>query len=542
MDNSYTVINRFTPPTCTLEIWGKNSPLSRWSNKTILKDVRFKLSFDDPKILESDPVVIKGDREELDTLYNSVLGYTDNFLTQSFVPGYQSLKNPSSTSRETDLSPDSQIISITPQNLVTHQLTWSGLGGEKAIAPINLSATQLFDLVSALEDYQKEMSVLAELTAQKQQKPNKFIPLGLSAAGIVLAVGLANFGLQMANQKSVDDSVAVNSQLEVPAVNTTQTPEVIAPEVPDVVVEPEPNLTETETLGSSETLPPPPSVTTPKPPPDIPDPALYPPSGNLKIPPLTSLPKLEQPLGSSKPENPLKTGQVESKIAVTPQPVLESAITEQTNKNEDTSDSDMGSNDAKEEITVATDEIPLDGDDTQEQTAIVLEETPEVAAPDITQKFGRDRAAFSDAEIAILNRTASPSSETISPNASPAREPETRIAAGNQIEKPSLNPATSNQSNSKIPSISQQAEIKTYFQQKWQPPNELNRNLEYRLQIAQDGSLKRVIPLGKAASIYLDRTGIPLLGESFVSPLNEKDSATVRLVLSPDGEVRTFLE
>jgi hypothetical protein len=32
------------------------------------------------------------------------------------------------------------------------------------------------------------------------------------------------------------------------------------------------------------------------------------------------------------------------------------------------------------------------------------------------------------------------------------------------------------------------------------------------------------------------------MGEPFVSPLQNRDSATIRLLLSPDGEVKTFLE
>jgi hypothetical protein len=32
------------------------------------------------------------------------------------------------------------------------------------------------------------------------------------------------------------------------------------------------------------------------------------------------------------------------------------------------------------------------------------------------------------------------------------------------------------------------------------------------------------------------------MGETFVSPLAKKEDATIRLMLSPDGEVKTFLE
>ena len=86
------------------------------------------------------------------------------------------------------------------------------------------------------------------------------------------------------------------------------------------------------------------------------------------------------------------------------------------------------------------------------------------------------------------------------------------------------------------------AEVNNYLKQKWQPPKDLKRNLEYRLIIAGDGSLERAIPLGYAAKIYRDRTGIPLEGETFVSPISTRDKLAIRVFLIRDGSVKTFLE
>lgn len=86
------------------------------------------------------------------------------------------------------------------------------------------------------------------------------------------------------------------------------------------------------------------------------------------------------------------------------------------------------------------------------------------------------------------------------------------------------------------------AEVKDYLQQRWQPPKDLDRSLEYRLIIDRNGSLDRVIPLGYPSQIYRDRTGIPLAGETFVSPLSSLDKLTVRVFLIKDGSVKTFLE
>lgn len=478
MDSSYAIIRRFTPPTCTLEILGKKSLLSRWSNKIVLKDARFKLSFDDPKILEAEPIVIKGDRKELDTLYNSVLDYSGRFLSQSFATNYQG----TTTSRLQE-EKSSQLISLTPKSLVSHQLSWLSLSGGSPIKPIQLSATQLFDLVTALEDYKSEMLMLTQL--ETQQKSPSIIPIGWSVAGLVLVVGLTSIGLKVASNQQVNDSIARNST-ETSITPEIATPEVIAPQLP-TSNNSAPNLQEDEALSSSEILPPPPSVNTPKPPPDIPDPALYPPSGSLQIPPLASFPDLNQPSVDGQAIDSVQNNnaQVESKITVPPQPPVKSPV-----------ESPIQS---KTQTRVA-----------RSQTDIPVNTNPQGSPPESSSNFSSDR------------------------------QQEINIAASNLENKPSSRSTID--PSSKIPQLVQQLEIEAYLQQKWQPPSELRQTLEYRLFLAQDGSLTKIIALGKTSANYLDRTGLPNQGQSFVAPLNNRDSATVRLLLSPDGEVRTFLE
>ncbi|NJR41062.1 MAG: DUF4335 domain-containing protein, partial [Leptolyngbyaceae cyanobacterium CSU_1_4] len=94
----------------------------------------------------------------------------------------------------------------------------------------------------------------------------------------------------------------------------------------------------------------------------------------------------------------------------------------------------------------------------------------------------------------------------------------------------SASPASSNQAD----------EVKTYFQEKWQPPEGLSEPLEYRLLLNPDGSLQRILPLGDASANFLDRTNMPLLGEPFVSPTANDRQPQIRVVLEPDGKVQTF--
>jgi len=60
--------------------------------------------------------------------------------------------------------------------------------------------------------------------------------------------------------------------------------------------------------------------------------------------------------------------------------------------------------------------------------------------------------------------------------------------------------------------------------------------------LSPDGSIQRIVPLGQAAGDFIDRTGMPLTGEPFVSPTQSKRIPRLRVVLSPDGSVRTFVE
>lgn len=93
-----------------------------------------------------------------------------------------------------------------------------------------------------------------------------------------------------------------------------------------------------------------------------------------------------------------------------------------------------------------------------------------------------------------------------------------------------------------VEEIPQVAEVKAYFQKRWDPPENLDISIEYRLAIARNGTVKQVTPLSVAAENYLDRTGMPLWNEAFVSPIEGELQPTIRVVLNPNGTVQTFLE
>ncbi len=90
--------------------------------------------------------------------------------------------------------------------------------------------------------------------------------------------------------------------------------------------------------------------------------------------------------------------------------------------------------------------------------------------------------------------------------------------------------------------IPQLDEIQEYFQKRWKPLENLEQTIEYRLIIENNGSFKKSIPLGHLAMVYRSQIEFPEAGSPFVSPLKTLNSQSIRLVLIPDGTVKTLLE
>lgn len=142
------------------------------------------------------------------------------------------------------------------------------------------------------------------------------------------------------------------------------------------------------------------------------------------------------------------------------------------------------------------------------------------------------------------DRLSSESETSITVSPSVTNNPNNNV--NDNFQPPSPLNSTNNPSNvalnNKHTNPSQLQQIDAYFQEQWQPPADLQQSLEYRIYLNQDGSIERVVPLGKASRLYLSQTKIPVRGEKFIAPLQESDSPTIRLLLNPDGGVQTFKE
>src|SRR5688572_30379422 len=80
MPLSNSNLRRYTPPTCTLEIAAKTSPLSRFVGQSVLKNLRFELRFDDPRQPDDHRETIRGDEYELEMLCEAVNSYVQHSL------------------------------------------------------------------------------------------------------------------------------------------------------------------------------------------------------------------------------------------------------------------------------------------------------------------------------------------------------------------------------------------------------------------------------------------------------------------------------
>ena len=429
-----TTTHRFTPPTCTLEIKGKN-PLFRRTDRDLLK-FQFQLRFDDPRLVTSKQVTIQGDRQDLEQLQKAVNDYIQEFLHASFRSATRS-----NTDLKTKNKFQNDLPCLQPQGLVNHELFFGSLKHDNNNHKIKLATLQLFDLVTALEAYQTQIATLPE-----RQARYKVISLWGGIAAVTIAgVGIATVMLKLRSPQ-VSPQVASSPQSE-PNAEILELDEIIPPQAPKTARQPTAKPKLTEPLDSAKKLPPPPAVDIPKPKPDIPDPADYPLSDVAR----------QSGLNNSMKETPANR-QAESTIAIPPN-------TERAIAKSDTN--------------------------------------PDLAKPNTTS--GSRTAIDSNSEDLAQS------------------ERDSNFAF-----------------NSSPPQTSQLQEVTAYFQEKWQPPAELKQSLEYRLLLDGDGSIKRVIPLGKAAKLYLSKTNIPVNGESFISA--SESQPVIRLLLNPNGRVQAFIE
>ncbi|MGI0487194.1 DUF4335 domain-containing protein [Pantanalinema rosaneae CENA516] len=475
---SYSVLRRYTPPTCTLELMGKQSPLSRWAGQPVLKQLRFQLKFDDPKLLADEQVTLQGDRDQLEALHEAVTDYVQRFLEHSS----DRLELPltiSSTPQNTVTLADFATgtyratpahnvagIELQPRGLLSHELILGSLANSTSGQTLHLTTLQLFDLANALDDYATDVMALPQLQQAGGRRSHPHWSQIAAAALLVI-------GVSASVAKLIDGSYSTISQTTAPlsSQGASSQDQKIATQLPPSVVE-----KTVPPIASTAKLPPPTIAPTTVP--------ITPGQPTINTP-------VQIPEGQGVPVSPIQPGQPGT-IAINP-------------------------NDAEPSDNIAT--VP----------GTVVPPAPAIVAPPRT---AGGSARQLPTELADANRQAS---EAPAPNIAALRGAASSAAGAAPATTESAN-------NTAFDTLPQVAEARTYFQERWSPPEGLNQMLEYSLAIAPNGSIQGISPLGTAAGNYLDRVGIPLVGEPFVSPLPEGRSVKIRLVLSPDGTVQTFPE
>lgn len=478
--SSNSVLRRYTPPTCSLEISAKDSPLSRWMGQSVLKHLRFKLSFDDPRVSEENWMTVRGDRAQLEALCEVVTAYVQQFLNQSMsllsATGLQgshtsntagansnvsSLDNyastlgilsppaPSGTSEPVAANASSFGLFIQPKGILSHELFLGKLAAEESNASICLSAVQLADLATALDEYAADVTALPNLNRPAWTKnPPKWTSL---AAASLITIGLSTSVLRLLDRSASNSETAPTSS---------------------------------QGASSSDqrlALQPLPNNSAPSPLPTVPG----------SPPPLSSIPNLPPPTVAPSPSS--------AGLPRIPVPSTSEAVP-----------------DRPQIVELPEGAVPVNPIPSQSRSADAPQDPtpPSVASAKVRQAPSAKSESETAEQTAISAATARGSAAS--------RSSATRETA--------------------FDTIPQVAEVRKYFQQRWTPPQELSQTLEYRLVLSPQGSIQQITPLGQTAGDFIDRTGMPLVGEPFVSASKSGRSAVIRVVLDPDGRVQTFDE
>jgi len=278
-----SVLRRYTPPTCTLEILAKQSPLSRWAGQTVLKNLRFQLNLDDPKQPKENWIVVTGDRLQLEELSEAVQTYVQAFLhrVQVDLDGPQTpqsvgtlTERQTTSDRQVLTLPTVRAIGLEPSGLLRHRLNLGHLAPSPEQSTITLSTLQLFDLADALDQYTADVLALPSLPQRGILKamPN----WGQVAAMAVLAVGVTTSLLRMTDASLQNREVApVSSQ------GASSQDQRIANQLPPSAVQ---NASPLAPVTAVPTLPPPPPLGSQLPQP-LPAPQKSPNQANTKLTP-----------------------------------------------------------------------------------------------------------------------------------------------------------------------------------------------------------------------------------------------------------------
>ncbi len=556
MPVSNPVIRRYTPPTCTLEVMAQSSELSSRMGKSVLKQLNFELRFDDPRLPEERRIAIKGDRDQLEALYSAVTNYVQEFLQkspESFWASFSEPKDSTKVSEHPELKGFKQIlpeqtlkssksfnnfqipeadIHLEPSNYLIHNLFLGSLANHISGGIIQLSLLQLFDLATALDEYSAEVIALPTLN---KTRSTFSLPSWIPVAAVVLvALGLTPFTWQYAN------NIRQKQQTAKKAASTQEL--ALQPSPSALLPTPQPGLTPPDNLlvpplGTTpvvpgSTLPTPPAAGSTLPPTPIP---------GSTLPATSQLPVSAKIAPGSFPSIPQTAPG--STFSTAPLPSSGSALTipGTTAPTLSRSSAKIGTTKLSDPFAIPTNSqqssrigsIPKNGIALPNKTSLPSNLPP--ATTNISSGISAASAPLATGTNARgTNNDISASSPTdpslgktdnsLADRLKQGSDTPSAVATGTLFDTPQI------------------AEARDFLKKRWQPPTGLKQTLEYSLLIGVDGKVERILPLGKAARDYVDTTGMPGIGQPFVSPNRNGQNVRIRAVLSPDGKVQIFPE
>lgn len=536
MSLSNSVIRRYTPPTCTLEIWAENSPLSNWVDKNIIKNLQFRLQFDDPRLSEDRKIMIQGDQQQLQFLCNIVTTYVQELLQQSAadfsinlwdtcserslttnnspIPSQPEAQDtPTSVLPNPTISPapnpfSSAKVYLEPKSNLTHKLHLGYFANQTSGQALELTLLQLFDLATALDEYSSDMLPLPTPSYDAAPTPlPRWAPI---AAILVIAAGLTPFTWQYATKFQQNKSqVAKNTTPSVPKAELLPSSKLDLVTPQPALIPPLANLSTPSsslafpnpTLSSSTSLTTSASPTTPpKAAPVVPNSStsLTTSASGYPITPQFSLPPIVPPIDTSS-----VTQKIRSSATIVPENGISASTSQKLLTNNNNTSSSISTD--NQSITTIPKNHVINNTDTQ--SAISNTDLPQ-------EQAGSSQLSAQAKKDNLVRRLRS-------------------------ATKSSSSTPINNKTLFDTPQI---AEVREYLSKHWQPPTGLSQALEYSLILGVDGSIERILPLNQAAREYIDSSGLPQIGKPFVSTSQSGQNLRVRVVLSPDNKVQTFPE
>ncbi|MBD2777561.1 DUF4335 domain-containing protein [Iningainema tapete] len=552
MPVSNYVIRRYTPPTCTLEILAQSSALSRWMGKSVLKQLRFELRFDAPQTQPEQRVAIRGDRDQLEALCTVVTNYVqellqkppDNFgamfaeTQQQTITIDEATRDADTTTVSNPLKPYNNQklgsdISLQPSDSLKHKLFLGNLANHVSGPVIQLTLLQLFDLATALDEYSADVLALPNLETSTAPKLSTWTSV---AAVLVLGVALAPVTWQYANRTR--QQVAKKSTTRSEQIALKPSPS------PNLQSTPIPALTPPDTLPSIPQLP---LSTT-----NLPTPTPTP-TANISSPPptLATLPKSSvSPIIRSSPQSAISLPTLQKTPQSTQIPSLDSKSPSLKNT------TPLPSSQTTLTVPELSTKIPT-GIPTTPSTALKIPSPQINLQPNLRQNTTGFIAKNSSGSVPETTSIKSPNSLSTTSSVTSTLPTTPSLNTLPEPNKDSSSSVTGTELIAKLRETrktptevatgtlfdtAQVAEARDFLKKRWQPPNQLKQAIEYSLVVGVDGSIERIFPIGKSARDYIDRTGMPLIGERFVSPNRNGQAVKIRAVFSPDGAVQTFPE